>query len=58
MGAADALFGSERDVVARFQRFLRRLYAYRELLSFGECFIGHMKIRAWLAPCACGVYKT
>jgi hypothetical protein len=45
-------------VVARFQRFLRRLYAYRELLSFGECFIGHMKIRAWLAPCACEVYKT
>lgn len=41
MWAADTLFGGERDVIAWFQRFLRGLYAYRELLSFGECFVGH-----------------
>lgn len=45
MRAADTLLGGERDVIARFQRFLRRLYAYRELLAFGECFIGHIKTR-------------
>lgn len=41
MHAAHTLFGCERDVIARFQRLLRGLYAYRELLSFGECFIVH-----------------
>ncbi len=41
MRATHALFGREHDVIARFQRLLCRLYAYRELLSFGECFIGH-----------------
>lgn len=41
MCTTDALFGGERNVIARFQRFLRRLYAYRELLSLGECFVGH-----------------
>ncbi len=36
-----ALFCRERDVVAWFQRLLRRLYAYRQFLSFAESFIGH-----------------
>ncbi len=51
MGAADTLLGGERDVIARFQRFLRRLYAYRELLAFGECFIGHIKTHMVFTMC-------
>lgn len=59
MRAADTLLGGERDVIARFQRFLRGLYAYRELLTFSECFIGHDVNKARTDnPCGPSSYKT